>query len=48
VRAVAEKLDGKTPPKKMDLSAKVITKADLDQPEIKQLLHPDLGKYLGK
>jgi len=48
VRAVAEKLDGKTPPKKMDLSAKVITKADLDQPDIKQLLHPDLGKYLGK
>jgi ribose transport system substrate-binding protein len=48
VRAVAEKLDGKTPPKKMDLSAKVITKADLDQPEIQALLHPDLGKYLGK
>jgi ribose transport system substrate-binding protein len=48
VRAVAEKLDGKTPPKKMDLSARVITKADLDLPEIKQLLHPDLGKYLGK
>jgi ribose transport system substrate-binding protein len=48
VRAVAERLDGKTPPKKMDLSAKVITKADLDQPEIKALLHPDLGKYLGK
>ena len=48
VRAVVEKLDGKTPPKKMDLSARVITKADLDQPEIKALLHPDLGKYLGK
>jgi ribose transport system substrate-binding protein len=48
VRAVAEKLDGKTPSKKMDLSARVITKAELDQPEIKQLLHPDLGKYLGK
>jgi ribose transport system substrate-binding protein len=48
VRAVAEKLDGKTPPKKMDLSARVITKADLGQPEIQALLHPDLGKYLGK
>jgi ribose transport system substrate-binding protein len=48
VRAVVEKLDGKKPLKKMDLSARVITKADLDQPEIKALLHPDLGKYLGK
>jgi ribose transport system substrate-binding protein len=44
VRAVTEKLDGKTPTKKMDLSAVVITKADLEKPEIKQLLHPDLSK----
>ena len=48
VRAVTEKLNGKNPPKKIDLSAKVITKADLDKPEIKQLLHPDLAKYLGQ
>jgi ribose transport system substrate-binding protein len=48
VRAVTEKLNGKTPPKKMDLSATVITKADLEKPEIKQLLHPDLAKYLGQ
>ena len=32
----------------IDLSAAVITKADLDKPEIKALLHPDLEKYLGK
>lgn len=44
VRAVTEKLDGKTPAKKMDLSATVITKADLERPEIKKLLHPDLEK----
>lgn len=48
VRIVTEKLDGKTPDKKIDLSAQVITKADLDKPEIKQLLHPDLTKYLGQ
>jgi ribose transport system substrate-binding protein len=42
VKAVTEKLDGKSPPKKIDLSATVITKADLDKPEIKKLLHPDL------
>jgi ribose transport system substrate-binding protein len=48
VRAVTDKLNGKTPDKKIDLSASVITKADLDKPEIKALLHPDLEKYLGK
>jgi ribose transport system substrate-binding protein len=48
VRAVAEKLEGKTPAKKVDLSAVVITKGDLERPEIRQLLHPDLKKYLGQ
>jgi ribose transport system substrate-binding protein len=48
VRAVTEKLNGKTPDKKIDLSAAVITKADLEKPEVKLLLHPDLEKYLGK
>ena len=42
VRAVTDKLDGKSPEKKIDLSATVITKADLDKPDIKRLLHPDL------
>jgi ribose transport system substrate-binding protein len=48
VRAVTEKLNGKTPDKKIDLSAAVITKADLDKPEVKLLLHPDLEKHVGK
>jgi ribose transport system substrate-binding protein len=48
VRAATDKLNGKTPDKKIDLSAAVITKADLDKPEVKLLLHPDLEKYLGK
>jgi ribose transport system substrate-binding protein len=42
VKAVTEKLDGKSPEKKIDLSATVITKSDLDKPEIKKLLHPDM------
>jgi ribose transport system substrate-binding protein len=42
VKAVTDKLDGKTPPKQVDLSAVVITKPDLEKPEIKKLLHPDL------
>jgi ribose transport system substrate-binding protein len=48
VRAVTDKLNGKTPDKKIDLSGEVITKADLEKPEVKLLLHPDLEKYLGK
>lgn len=46
VRAVTDKLNGKTPLKQIDLPAVVVTKADLEKPEIKQLLHPDLSKYL--
>jgi len=48
VKAVSEKLNGGAPPKKLDLSAVVIVKADLEKPEIQQLLHPDLKKYLGQ
>ncbi len=43
VRAITEKLNGKTPARRMDLSAVVVTKADLAKPEIRKLLHPDLG-----
>lgn len=46
VRSLVEKLDGKTPPRHMDLSAVVITRDDLAKPEIKALLFPDLQKYL--
>jgi ribose transport system substrate-binding protein len=46
VRTVVDALDGKTPPKRIDLQAVVVTKADLDKPDIKALLSPDLKKYL--
>ena len=29
-----------------DLTARVIVKSDLDKPDVKQLLFPDLSKYL--
>jgi ribose transport system substrate-binding protein len=48
VRAVNEKLNGGTPQKQIDLTAAVITKADLNKEEVKKLLHPDLARYLGK
>ena len=40
VETLVDKLHGKTPPKRIDLSARVITKADLDKPDIQALLNP--------
>jgi ribose transport system substrate-binding protein len=46
VKTQVDALNGSKPPKRMDLSARVITAADLDKPDVKQLLFPDLDKYL--
>ena len=46
VKILANNLRGQTPPKTIDLSAHIITRQDLDKPEIKALLFPDLSKYL--
>jgi ribose transport system substrate-binding protein len=46
VKTLVDKLHGANPPKVIDLSATVVTKADLDRPEIKTLLFPDVKKYL--
>jgi len=46
VRTLVEKLQGKTPEKRLDLSAVVVTKGDLDKPDVHALLYPDLKKYL--
>ncbi len=40
VKTLVDKLDGKPVSKQIDLSARVITKADLSKPEIQKLLHP--------
>jgi len=47
VKTLVDKLHGVTPPKQIDLPARVIHKADLDQPEVHDLLYPDVKKYLG-
>jgi ribose transport system substrate-binding protein len=47
VRTLVDKLNGTTPPKRIDLPAQVIRKADLDKPEVHELLYPDVKKYLG-
>ncbi len=42
VKTLVDKLDGKAPPKRIDLSAKVIYSADIDKPENQRLLSPEL------
>lgn len=46
VKTLVDKLNGQTPPKKIDLSARVVTKADLEKEDVKLLLFPDVKKYL--
>jgi ribose transport system substrate-binding protein len=48
VKTVVDKLNGITPPKQIDLSAHLIRRDDLNKPEVRQLLFPDLKKYLGQ
>lgn len=46
VKTLVDKLHGQTPPKRIDLLARVIRKADLDNPDVHELLYPDVSKYL--
>jgi ribose transport system substrate-binding protein len=47
VKTLVDKLKGGTPPKRIDLPARVVHKADLDKPDVHELLFPDVRKYLG-
>lgn len=42
VKTVVDKLAGQTPPKRMDLPAVVVNAANLNNPELKRLVQPDL------
>lgn len=44
VKTIVDKLNGQTPPKRIDLSARVITKGDLDKMEVQRLLVPNVKK----
>lgn len=46
VKTLAMKLSGQQPPKRMDLPAIVITKDNIEQPDIKRLITFDFKKYL--
>jgi ribose transport system substrate-binding protein len=46
VKVLVDKLNGINPAKRIDLAPTVVEKQDLDKPEIKELLYPDVKKYL--
>lgn len=46
VKILVDKLHGTNPPKVIDLSATVVVKDDLEKPEVKALLFPDIKKFL--
>jgi ribose transport system substrate-binding protein len=43
VRSLADKLQGRTPARRLDLPARAVTKADLGKPEVEALLRPRAG-----
>jgi ribose transport system substrate-binding protein len=46
VKSLADKLNGLEPPYRQDLQARVIGVEDLDDPEVRQILSPDMEKFL--
>lgn len=46
VRMLIDRTRGVAPPRQVNLPARVVTTADLDKPEIIELLKPDIKKYL--
>ena len=48
VKSLAEKLSGQNPPKRMELPARSIVKADLEKPEVRALLQPEWMKNPGR
>jgi len=46
VQTIVDKLDGKTPAKRIDLQPRVVTVKDLDDPVVQQMLKPDIKRHL--
>jgi|ERR1051326_627089 ribose transport system substrate-binding protein len=44
VKTLVDKLNGVTPPKQIDLPARLVKKEDLDKPDVHALLYPDVKK----
>ncbi|MDX2154833.1 MAG: substrate-binding domain-containing protein [Bryobacteraceae bacterium] len=47
-RAIGMKLKGEAPPALMDSGATLVTPENMEEPAVKELLHPDIQKYLGR
>ncbi|MBX3192633.1 MAG: substrate-binding domain-containing protein [Labilithrix sp.] len=48
VKTMADHLRGKTVEKRIDTGARLVTKENLDDPAIKEIIKPDLKKWLGE
>ena len=48
VKTMADKLSGRQPPKHTDLPAMVVTRDNLQKPEIQKLLFPDIKRHVGQ
>ena len=48
VKTMVRHLKGEAVEKVIDTGARVVEKADMDTPEVKELLSPDLESFLGK
>jgi hypothetical protein len=46
VKAIGMKLKGETPPTYIDSGVTKVTRADLEKPDIVQLLNPDINTWL--
>ncbi|MBI5283268.1 MAG: substrate-binding domain-containing protein [Candidatus Solibacter usitatus] len=44
VKTLVDKLEGRTPPGRIDMQPTVVTVGDLDKPEVREMLHPELRK----
>ena len=48
VKTMAEHLRGKKVEKRIDTGARLVTKENLDEPAVKEIMQPDLKKWLGE
>jgi ribose transport system substrate-binding protein len=46
VRTMVDHLQGKSVEKRIDTGVMLVTTDNLENPDVQQLLHPPLGKYL--
>lgn len=46
-RAIVAKIQGGTPPRTVDSGVRLILRADLEKPDVKEYLFPDIQQYIG-